>query len=454
MKIVIAGCGNVGTSIAKTLSKEGHDITVIDPSEHAVNAVTDGFDVMGIVGSGSNISVLNQAGVSETDLFIATTDSDERNLLCCLMANKAGAGKTIARVRNPEYRDEVEFIKDDLGLSLAVNPELYAANGIARILRFPNAIEVDTFARGRAELMKFEVPEGCPLVGVALKNLHRELKAEVLICVVERGDETLIPSGDFVILAGDKISFMASGKKAVQFFKALNVNQGRVKSCMIIGGGSTSYYLAKQLISTGVEVKIVEKDKKRCDDLADMLPEAIIIHGDGADRNLLAEEGISHMEGFVALTEKDEQNVMMAIYAKKQNPKVKLVTKVHRSSYEEIVNDLNIGSITNSKTATTETVLKFVRAMSNSHSGGVETLYRLNSGKAEALEFVASISGSGPLLGMPLMDLKIKKNVIIACILHNGQVITPSGHSIISNGDHVIIVTTETGFDELSDILR
>lgn len=452
MKIVIAGCGNVGLSLAKILSKEGHDITVIDPDEHAVHAGTDGFDLMGIVGSGSNISVLEQAEVSKADLFIATTDSDERNLLCCLMCNKLGVHKTIARVRNPEYKDEIELIKDDLGLSLAVNPELYAANGIARILRFPTAIEVDTFARGRAELMTFEVKEDCPLIGVQLKNLHRELNAEVLICVVERGDETMIPSGDFTILEGDKISFVASGKKAVQFFKALNMNQGRVKSCMIIGGGSTSYYLAKQLISTGVEVKIIEKEKKRCDELAEMIPEAITICGDGADRNLLEEEGLERMEAFVALTNRDEQNAMMAIYAKKRNPKVKLVTKVHRSAYEEIVSDLNIGSITNSKVATTETVLKFVRAMSDSLSGRMETLYRISSGKAEALEFVAT-SDTSVLLNRPLMDLKIKKNVIVACILHKGQVIIPRGQSVISEGDHVIIVTTETGFDELTDIL-
>lgn len=453
MKIVIAGCGNVGISIAKTLSKEGHDITVIDPDEHAIHAGTDGYDMMGIVGSGSNLSVLGQAGVSGADLFMATTDSDELNLLCCLLANKMGAHKTIARVRNPEYRDEIELIKDDLGLSLTVNPELYAANGIARILRFPNAIEVDTFARGRVELMKFEVPEGCPLVGIALKDLHRELKVEVLICVVERGDETMIPSGDFVILEGDRISFVASGKKAVQFFKTLNVSQGRVKSCMIIGGGSTSYYLAKQLISTGVEVKIIEKEKKRCDELADKLPEAIIIHGDGADRNLLEEEGLERVEAFVALTNRDEQNAMMAIYAKKKNPKVKLVTKVHRSAYEEIVSDLNVGSITNSKMATIETVLKFVRAMSDSLSGRMETLYRINSGKAEALEFVAT-SDTSVLLNKPLMELKIKKNVIVAGILHKGQVIIPSGQSVISEGDHVIIVTTENGFDELTDILK
>lgn len=452
MKIVIAGCGNVGSSIAKTLSKEGHDITVIDPNERAVHFVTDGYDLMGLVGSASNISVLEQAEVSSADLLIAITDSDERNLLCCLMGNKAGAKKTIARVRNPEYKNEIEFIKDDLGLSLAVNPELNAANEIARLLRFPNAIEIDTFARGRVELMKFEVGEGSPIAGLALKNLHKELDCDVLVCIVERGNETIIPFGDFTLLAGDKISFVAAGKKAVQFFKALNINQGRCKHCMIVGGGNTGYYLAKQLLSTGVEVKIIEKDKKRCEELADLLPEAIIIYGDGGDKSLLEEEGLARTEAFVALSNHDEENIMMAIYAKKCNPKAKLVTKVHRSAYEDIVSDLNIGSIINSKIATTENVLKFVRAMSNSLSSSMETLYQLSDGKAEAMEFI--VREEAEIIGKPLMELKIKPNVIVACILHNNQVETPKGSSVISKGDHVIIVTTETGFDSLSDILK
>lgn len=452
MKIIIAGCGNVGSSIARTLSKEGHDITVIDPNERAVHFVTDGYDLMGIVGSGSNISVLEQAEVSKADLLIAITDSDERNLLCCLMGNKAGAKKTIARVRNPEYKNEIEFIKDDLGLSLSVNPELNAANDIARLLRFPNAIEIDTFARGRVELMKFEVAEGSPICGLALKNLHRELNSEVLVCTVERDGETMIPFGDFTILPGDRVSFVASGKKAVQFFKALNINQGRCKSCMIVGGGNTGFYLAQQLLATGVEVKIIEKDKKRCEELADLIPEAIVIYGDGGDKSLLEEEGIARTEAFVALSNHDEENVMMAIYAKKSNPKAKLVTKVHRSAYEDIVSDLNIGSIINSKIATTETVLKFVRAMSNSLSNSMETLYQLADGKAEAMEFIAR--DEAEIIGKPLMELKIKPNVIVACILHHNQVEIPRGSSVISKGDHVIIVTTETGFDSLTDILK
>lgn len=452
MKIIVVGCGNVGSNIAKNLAREGYDVTVIDTNERAVRSVADGYDVMGIVGSGSNLSILRQADVQNADVLIALTDSDERNLLCCLMAKKAGDCKTIARVRNPEYRSEIEFIKDDLGLSLYVNPEFSMADEISRLLRIPSAMEIDTFARGRVELLKFEVTRECPLCGLALKNLQKELKSDVLVCIVERGNETMIPTGDFTIWEGDKISFIASGKKATQFFKAVNMNQGRVKSCMIVGGGNTTLYLAQKLITTGVEVKIIEKEKARCNELADLLPEAIVIYGDGADKALLAEEGIDKIDSFVALSNHDEENVMMSIYAKKANPKCKLITKVHRSAYDDIINDMNIGSIVNPKSMTSELVTKFVRAMSNSLSSSMETLYQLNSGKAEALEFI--VGENSKLIGKPLMELKLKPNVIVACILHNGQVETPRGQSVINIHDRVIIVTTETGFMDINDILR
>ncbi len=451
MQIIIVGCGNVGSSIARQLSKEGHNLTIVDVNERAVRELSDAIDVLGIVGSGSQLAVLKQADVADADLLIAVTDSDERNLVCCLIAKKAGTKNTIARVRDPEFFDEIELIKNDLGLSLYVNPELNAAEEIARLLKFPTAMEIDSFANGRVDLMKFEVGEGSPLCGLKLKDIPARLQCDILICVVERGNETFIPTGDFTLNKGDKIGVVASGRKSAKFLKALDLNKGRVRSCLIVGGGELTYYLADMLVATGVEVKIVEKSKKRCDELAELLPEAIIIYGDGADKSLLLEEGIDRTEAFLALTNYDEENVMMSIYAGKVNPKAKLITKVHRSAYDDIIYDMNVGSIINPKLITSESVVKYVRAMVNSTSSNKEALYQLNAGKAEAMEFTVK-SASG-LVDVPLMNVKLKPNVLVACIIHHGQIETPKGSSVIRMGDRVIVVTTETGFEDMSDIL-
>lgn len=451
MKIVIVGCGNVGSTIARQLSFEGHNITVIDSNESAVRKICEGWDVLGMVGSGTSLSVLREAGVGSADLVISVTDSDERNLLCCLMAKKAGAGHTIARVRNPEYKEDMDFVRDDLGLSMFVNPEYAAADEIAKLLKFPTAIEIDSFARGRVELLKFEVTKDSPICGIALKNLQSKVDTKVLVCVVERGNEVFIPKGDFTIWEGDKVSFVASAKEAIHFFKAVGINQGKARTCMIVGAGDTAFYLAEKLLATGVEVKIIEKDEKRCNELADKLPGAIIIHGDGQDKSLLEEEGIGRTESFVTLTHMDESNVMMSIFAKKTNPKAKLVTKVHRSTYDDIIDDMNIGSIINPKLLAGEYVIKYVRAMQNTLGSNIETLYKLNGGKVEALEFTVGADES--IVDIPLMKLQIKPNVIVCCIIHKGMLETPSGSSCIRKGDTVIIVTTERGFSNINDIL-
>lgn len=451
MQIIIVGCGNVGASIARSLSREHHNVTVVDVNERVVKELSDETDSMGLIGNGSSLEILQGAGAKQADLLIAVTDSDEKNLLCCLIAKKLGAKYTIARVRNPQMKTEIEFIKDDLGLSLIVNPELSAAMEIARLLKFPTAIEIDTFARGRVELLKFEVAKESPLCGMQLKYMHKKLDSDVLVCMVERDNETTIPTGDFTMWEGDRVSIVASGKKANQFFKAVQMNQGRIRSVVIVGGGMICYYLASMLISNGLEVKIIEKDIKRCEELSDLLPEAMIIHGDGSDKELLFEEGIESAEAFVSLSNHDEENVMMAVYVKKINPKAKLITKVHRNAYDDIIKEMNIGSIINPKLLAAEDVVKYVRAMSNTIDSNIEALYSLDDGKAEALEF--AVKESSELINVPLMELKLKPNVLIACIIHKGQIETPKGSSIISIGDRVIIVTTESGFSDISDIL-
>lgn len=452
MQIVIVGCGNVGSNIAKQLSREGHNVTIIDTNERVVKDLSSGYDLMGIIGTGSSLSVLNEAEANKADLLLAMTDSDERNLLTCLLARKSGTKNTIARVRDPEYLDEIEFIKEDLGLSMSINPELSAAEEIARLLRFPTAIEIDTFARGKVEILKFEVAAENPLCGMVLKNMHKELKSDVLVCMVERKGKTFIPSGDFTILEGDKVSVVAPAKRASDFFRAIGINQGKAKTCMIIGGGDLAFYLSEKLISSGVEVKIVEKDKKRCDELAELLPDAIIIYGDGADKTLLSEEGIERTQAFVSLTNHDEENVMMSVYAKKVNPKAKLITKVHRSAYDDIISDMNIGSIINPKLISGEAVVKYVRAMNECTSSNIEALYRLGDGQAEALEFL--IKEQADFIDVPLMELKLKPDVLLACIIHNGKIETPRGSSRIQLGDSVLVVTTQNGFESVNDILQ
>lgn len=452
MQIIIVGCGNVGGTIAKALVREGHDITVIDPNERAVRDLTGEIDIMGIAGNGASLDALEEANVSSADLLIAVTDSDEKNLFCCLIGKKAGAKNTIARVRNPEYKNEIEFVKNDLGLSLFVNPEYDAAEEIARLLKFPSAIEIDSFSNGKVDLLKFEVKRESPLCGVALKNMSNNIKTKALVCVVERGNETIIPSGDFTLWEGDKVSIVATGKKATGFFKEAGIGQGRVTTCMIIGGGDMSYYLADKLIDDGVEVKIIEKDKKKCEELAEKLPNAMILFGDGTDKNILEEEGIERTESFVALTDRDEENVMMSICAKNVNPKVKQVTLVHRNSYDNIISDMEIGSIINPKLIAAEEIVKYVRAMSKSVGSNMESLYQIGGGKVEALEF--TVKEKSALVGVPLMEVPLKKNVLLASIIHKGQVETPKGSSVISVGDTVIVVTTETGFTDITDILR
>ncbi len=452
MQIIIVGCGNVGGTLAEQLSREDHNITVIDTKAERIRDITERCDVMGINGNGAIRSVQMEAGVEEADLLIAVTDSDELNLLCCLIAKKAGRTcQTIARVRNPHYSKEAAFLKDELGLAMVINPELAAAFEIARLLKYPKAIKVETFAKGRAELLKFRVTDGNPLVGCQLKDIPSKLHCDILICTVERGEDVAIPDGNFTILSGDLISVVSTSKNIQQFFRKMGMASARVKNSMIIGGGSTSYYLAKQLLANGIQVKIVEKDKERCRTLCDLLPEATIILGDGTDRSLLMEEGIESAQSFIAMTSIDEENIMLSLYAKMVS-QAKLVTKVHRISYNELIGPLDLGSVIYPKYITAENIIRYVRALSNSMGSNVETLYKLIEDKAEALEFY--IRGDSPVVGVPLQDLNLKSNILIAAINHNGTVITPGGQSRIYRGDTVVVITTRTGLHDIRDILQ
>lgn len=451
MQIIIVGCGNVGTTLTEQLSKEGHNITVIDTESHKVEAVANQFDVMGVVGNGASFTVQNEAGIEEADLMIAVTASDELNLLCCLIAKKAGDCNTIARVRNPIYNREIAFIKEELGLSMVINPEYAAASEIARLLKFPSAIKVDTFAKGRVELLKCKIHEGSVLSGRPLTYISSGLHCDVLICTVERGEEVFIPSGNFALQEKDVISVVASSKKANEFFKKIGMATNRIKSCMIIGGGETTYYLAKQLLPMGIEIKIIEQDKDRCNELSELLPQALIIHGDGTERNLLHEEGLLQAHSFVSWTNLDEENIMLSLFAKSVS-KAKTITKVHRIAYDEIIDSLDLGSVLYPKNITAEYILQYVRAMQNSIGSNIETLYQLIEDKVEALEF--RVHEQSELVGVPLKELQLKENLLIACINRKGNIITPGGQDSIEVGDTVVVVTTNQGFHDLKDILK
>ena len=452
MKIIIVGCGKVGTTLAEQLNRENHDITLIDTNEEAIQNISNSADVMGVTGNGAVYQVQMEAGIQDADLLIATTNSDELNMLCCLIAKKAGNCHTIARIRNPEYSSEIRYIREELNLSLAINPELAAAREIARLLRFPSAIKIEPFAKGRIELLKFLIPEHSLLNDMRVMDVVNRLKSNVLICVVERGNDVVIPDGNFVMKKGDKISFIASHQESADFFKKAGVDNNIVKSAMFVGGGKLTHYLCRLLEDTKFKIKIIERDEERCRQLSELLPKAMIIHGDGTDEQLLLEEGIRQTEAFASLTGFDEENIMLSLYASSQS-KAKLITKVNKIAFENVINSLNLGSLIQPKMLTAEIILQYVRAMQNSMgSSNIETLYKIAADKAEALEF--RVKEGSPILGIPLEKLKLIDNLLVACINRGGTIITPRGKDTVEAGDTVIVVTTHTGLNDLTDILR
>ena len=450
MKIIIVGCGKVGTTLAEQLNRENHDITLIDCDSEALQSISDSTDVMSVTGNGAVYQVQMEAGIKEADLLIATTNSDELNMLCCLIAKKAGNCHTIARIRNPEYSAEINYIREELNLSLAINPELAAAREIARLLRFPNAIKIGLFAKGRIELLKFMIPKDSILDRMKVMDVVSRLKSNVLICAVERGDDVVIPDGNFEMRGGDKISFIAPHADCADFFRKAGIENNTVNSAMFVGGGKLTVYLAKALADTKIKIKIIEQDEERCRILSELLPHAMIIHGDGSDQKLLLEEGIRQTEAFASLTGFDEENILLSLYAASQS-RAKLITKVNKIAFENVINALNLGSVIYPKMLTADIILQYVRAMQNSMGSNIETLYKIVADKAEALEF--RVRGDSPVLGIPLEKLRTRNNLLVACINRNGRIIMPRGKDTLEAGDTVIIVTTHTGLNDLKDIL-
>lgn len=450
MEILIIGCGKVGHTLVQQLGDEGNNITVVDISEGKIKEATNKYDVMGVVGNGATYKVQLEAGIRTADLMIAVTASDELNLLCCLIAKKAGNCQTIARVRNPEYNKEVSYLQEELGLAMVINPEFAAASEIARLLRFPSAIKIDTFAKGKMELLKFRLPANSMLQRYAVKEISARLHCDVLVCMIEREGDVFIPNGDVTFQSGDLISIIATPVNAVHFFKKLNLFSNRIKDVMIVGGGQITFYLSSLLTKSGIAVKLIEKNQKRCEEFCQLLPKVTVIHGDASDKETLMEEGLERTGAFVALTNLDEENILLSLYARSKTAG-KLVTKINRIEFDEIIRQLNLDSIVNPKHLTAEYIVRFVRAMRNSLGSNVETLYSLIQGKVEAAEFL--VKDQSAIVGIPLQDLVFKENVLIAGILRHGKMLIPRGQDTIEIGDSVVVVSRHLGLHDICDIL-
>lgn len=451
MNIIVVGCGMVGYSLVEQLSSENHDIVVIDEDESRVRYITDEFDAMGVVGSGEDCKILVEAGIEHTDLLIAVTEVDEKNLLCCIMAKRFENCRTIARVRNPVYSAETGFLRHELGLSMIINPEQIAANEIARIIQFPSDIKVDTFTRGRIELFSVQVTKGSFLEHATVRSIRTKLNCNVLVCLVSRDDDAFIPNIDTEFLEGDNLVLSALPTEINNFFLRSKIQPQKVKSVMIVGGGTTGYYLAKRLTDIGIYTKIIESDKRRCEELADLIPEAVVINGDGTDERLLLQEGLSAMDAFAALTGLDEENVFLSLYAKNVS-KGQTVTKINRINYTEVINKMDLDSVVFPRTLTADYIVKYARSMMNGISSNVENIFRLENGKAEAFEFF--VSEPSIVTNTPISRLKLKNDLIICSITRNSHVIVPGGHDEIRVGDAVIVITTRSFFSDIKDIVK
>lgn len=452
MNIIIVGCGKVGQTLAQELIEEGNNITVIDINAENLRSVTNQNDVMGVVGNGATFAIQKQAGIDRADLLIAVTDSDELNLLCCMIAKKTGKCETIARVRDPEYSNDSDFLKNELGLAMVINPEYAAASEIARVLRFPAAIKIDTFANGRVELLKFKIPENSPLLGLSVYEITTVLGCDVLICTVERNNDVFIAKGDLKFEKKDIVSIIATPKRSLQFFEKINHKRNSVKDVMIMGGGKIAQYLCEMLEEQGgVSTKIIEKDRRICEYICTQIPSVTVINGDPFDKELLLQEGIANAGAFAAITEQDEENILLSLFAKSVSSS-KLITKIARTDFDEVIKPLELDTVIIPKNITADMILQFVRSWNSSIGSNVETLYNIIPGKVEAAEF--SIKEISDVTGTPLMNLKLKKDILIAAILREDRVIIPRGQDVFMPGDKVIVVSKNLALTDITDILK
>lgn len=452
MNILIVGCGKIGSTILASLTAEGHDITAVELDRDTLAEITNVYDVMGVCGNGADCDTLAEAGVADAEMFIAVTGSDELNMLACYLAGRMGARHTIARIRNPEYNDKsLTFMKQELGLSMAINPELLAARELFHTLKLPTAAKIETFSRGNFEMIELRLREDSPLLGVPLHELRSRYNAKFLICVVQRGDEVHIPSGNFVLQAGDRIGLTASPAEVQKLLRAIGLASKQARDVMILGGSRTAFYLAKRLLAAGTDVKIIDRDRALCEDLCEALPKAVVIHGDGSHQELLLEEGIGDMDAFVSLTGMDEQNILLSFFASSQNvPKV--ISKVNRPELSAMAERLGLECIVSPRKLIADVLVRYARALHNSMGSTIETLYTLMDDRAEAVEFL--VQDEPTLVDIPLKELSLKPNILIAGIIRNRRPIIPAGDDRILAGDKVVLLVAGQHLQELKDILK
>ena len=451
MKIIIVGCGKIGKSMIASLTSEGHDVTIVDKNSQVLNETADAFDVMGVCGNAVDCDTLMEAGVNEAELLVSLTDSDEVNMLTCHLARNLGAKHSVARIRHPEYNDEgLAFLRQHLNVSIWINPELLVAEEINNILQLPSAVKVERFSSRNIEMVEIILPKDSAINGLNLIKVRERYRANYLICTVQRNNQVFIPDGRFELQAGDRIGLVAEHGETKKLLSMLGLLRKQAKSVMILGGGKPSYYLAKKLLSLGVDVKIIEKKLENCEFLASELPGAVIINGDGAQQELLLEEGIGHMDAFVTLTGMDEQNIMLSLFASMQNvPKV--VAKINRDELVAMAKKIGVETIISPSQLSTNVIVRYARALKNTKGSNVETLYKLLDGNAEALEF--KVAKDSKSIGIPFKNIKLKPNILIAGITRDTQIIIPSGNDMILAGDRVIVIAAEQRLNDLDDIL-
>lgn len=452
MKIIVLGAGKVGKTLIKHMSNEDHDIIVVDQNATKVEEVVNQYDVIGVVGNGGSYDILMEAGAENANLIICVTASDELNILAGLVAKKMGTRHTIARVRNPDYSSQRDFMRNQLGFSMIVNPELEAASEIRRVLSFPSAVKVDTFSRGKVELAEFFVEDHSRLNGVELNQLHKITKTNILVCAVSHNEDVIIPDGNYAIKPGDHLYITGTHRDLSKFCLDIGVITSRIKNVIIIGGGKIAYYLSKQLSTQGIKVKIIEKDKNRCQVLAEKLPYVTIIHGDGSDDELLNEEGIENTDAVLALTGLDEENIVLSLFAKSLYHK-KTIAKVTRMNYTGLSNVLKVDSIVAPKKIVASQIIRYVRAkMNKDHDSAVKTLYKIVDGEVEAVEF--KVTEHFKFLHKTINEMKIKEHVLVAAIIRENEVIVPKGNTTMELNDYVIIVSRGEIMKSLNDMLR